>query len=860
MMSHIQKTRAEASSIEVNKTHVSGLSTKDRQKRLKHATEAVSSAPEKKMQMSSFVAQGGEEKIQKDMKELLNTKKKKSVTVVLSSSEESDEEIVVISKSGKKTVLNKSVLMAAQELLNKKSETKVAKKVTKSKNEQLSLTNNKPKIKKGLSSFMRIKYGEGKSDTKTNSSHSSSNSDSDSPQERLSSTTDSSEDETLDKKKQKVKKEAEIVDGVVVDGEQPGPSGMKSKNKIQKKTKKKKSENVSSDEDDFIPNIDALQEKRREEAKKIMTTKILGPLPTESFIDNLPNPKIRRSQTASDKTVSPSRKKDDTSEPKTDVSFEETSDKDIDNINDKNKDEGKSTNSKTLSEEPIEDMDKEKEKPLNFDVQSQNDNIAEQHDITVSEEKTTNACDEITHENSPENEYTEGESSSSYLNSPPPLRVLSNTALKCSVNLKRLDVNLANNVNKMAREDIPTKHEVIDIKNENETDDITMKEKSSDNDEDDDDDDDDNINEKEVDGEANANGETNNNNKDDSDDGNEEPAPSSKRSTRKRKPKNDKPASDDSDSDSDKEKPSKKKSKTSKESDVTDEDKDEDEVDSDDDVDNAETEEVIKKSRKKPKKQISVDVSSDSEVQVSTRSKTRKSKRNRKPSNESIENVSSDASSSDDDDDKQHDTISSDSDSSDASIIITRKKNIKGKAKKKRKKENKKKNENDNDEDDSDDDNANTPSKGRKKIRKILKDHQLTEETRHARDLEEQRRQRLLERTTKDRNEFTKILEISEGEYVLERNEEKQPLISVDADINKHLKPHQRKGIQFMYDCCIESIAKYKKGDKGGGCLLAHCMGLGKTLQVVIVLLFYSISFVLVQLLQFQIPIPDDLD
>lgn len=34
-----------------------------------------------------------------------------------------------------------------------------------------------------------------------------------------------------------------------------------------------------------------------------------------------------------------------------------------------------------------------------------------------------------------------------------------------------------------------------------------------------------------------------------------------------------------------------------------------------------------------------------------------------------------------------------------------------------------------------------------------------------------------------------------------------------------------------MWDCCCESVKKIEKSS-GSGCILAHCMGLGKTLQV----------------------------
>uniref|UniRef100_A0A8D3C6T5 DNA helicase n=1 Tax=Scophthalmus maximus TaxID=52904 RepID=A0A8D3C6T5_SCOMX len=140
-----------------------------------------------------------------------------------------------------------------------------------------------------------------------------------------------------------------------------------------------------------------------------------------------------------------------------------------------------------------------------------------------------------------------------------------------------------------------------------------------------------------------------------------------------------------------------------------------------------------------------------------------------------------------------------------------------------------------------DDDPDGEGRKGRKKIRKILKDDKLRTETRDALKEEEDRRKRIAEREAL-REKLREVIVVKESsqvtcpittKLVLDEDEEtKEPVLQVHRNLVTKLKPHQVDGVQFMWDCCCESMKKIEKSS-GSGCILAHCMGLGKTLQVV---------------------------
>lgn len=121
-------------------------------------------------------------------------------------------------------------------------------------------------------------------------------------------------------------------------------------------------------------------------------------------------------------------------------------------------------------------------------------------------------------------------------------------------------------------------------------------------------------------------------------------------------------------------------------------------------------------------------------------------------------------------------------------------------------------------------------------IKPMLRQDQLAGETIKAQKMENERIARLERKQTM----LTKILKEhpevdKDKDLVLDYIKDTKTFIKVHPQIVRYLKSHQCDGLRFMYDSCYGGVDSLKKS-AGSGCILAHCMGLGKTLQLIALL------------------------
>lgn len=119
------------------------------------------------------------------------------------------------------------------------------------------------------------------------------------------------------------------------------------------------------------------------------------------------------------------------------------------------------------------------------------------------------------------------------------------------------------------------------------------------------------------------------------------------------------------------------------------------------------------------------------------------------------------------------------------------------------------------------------------KRKKFISEAELQEETKKARKMEKDRLERLkrkVENMSQSMSMSQYVSQDPEDPLILDLDKDGNA-IEVHQNLASKMKDHQKEGVKFLYDSCFGSLKDEVKTESG--CILAHSMGLGKTLQLI---------------------------
>ncbi|KAI1102981.1 hypothetical protein F4804DRAFT_353275 [Jackrogersella minutella] len=128
-----------------------------------------------------------------------------------------------------------------------------------------------------------------------------------------------------------------------------------------------------------------------------------------------------------------------------------------------------------------------------------------------------------------------------------------------------------------------------------------------------------------------------------------------------------------------------------------------------------------------------------------------------------------------------------------------------------------------------------SPAVKQKRVRKVIRNlhAESLREADRAREEEQQHRRQVLYAKLEASGEVDHLVGSQKNMIINESKADHHGFIYVHPEIARRIKEHQVGGVRFMWNQIVDSVTKQ-------GCLLAHTMGLGKTMQIITLLVAIS--------------------